>query len=112
MKFTLAVELQPDRRNTKQGGAAGFMLGIEVNGNLELSSRLGSNVGKGKSGVRGVPGSVQDLEVVVVSPVMAKRGWRRVSSQHVKLEERLEIGPVASLRMCVDGDISSSVSVR
>lgn len=59
----------------------------------------------GQGRVRGVTGSAQDLEIVVISTVIAKLGVKRVSFQHGKLEKRSETGQVSPVCTHTDTDI-------
>lgn len=46
-----------------------------------------------------------DLEIVVISTVIAKLGLKRVSFQHGKFEKRSETGQVSSVCIYTDTDI-------
>lgn len=59
----------------------------------------------GQGRVRGVTGSFDDLEIVLIPTVIAKRGLKRVSFQRVKLEKGQRLGKVSSVYMYIDTDI-------
>lgn len=64
------------------------MFGIEMSRDLELKLVAQQEPGDGEERSQG--GRVQDLKIVVTAAVMAKEvvGLKRISFQHVKLEEK------------------------
>lgn len=88
------------------------MFGIEMSRDLEKTKTNGRQHGDGEERNQGGRVSVQELNIVITTIVMAEEvtGLERISFQHVKLEKSSESGQVSSCTLYRLGCLISYIS--